>query len=70
VRKDLKRFRQGKSREGLMDVTEKRLQQHDDRRRKAAMYYPDVLNLPFKCAFCTRTFRRRRDIARHNPNSS
>jgi len=60
VRKDLKRFGidekmwcceaqergrwQDRRREGLMDVTENRPQ----RRRKAAMNYPDVSNLPVK----------------------
>jgi len=50
---------------GLMDVPGKRRQEHDDRRRKAVMNYSDVSNLPFKCATCTHTFKRRQDIARH-----
>ena len=89
ARKDLKKFgieegscykvaqERGSWREGcrvvLEDATEKRMQEHEMRkRRKAAGLSSEVSSqleeataLPFKCDTCQRTFRRRQDFARH-----
>ncbi len=79
VRKDLKKFgvnercwyceaqergslRQ-QCREGLIDVTDRRMREYDDHRKMATMSVPTAQ--PFTCHTCGRSFRRAQDISRH-----
>ena len=84
VRKDLKRFGiaesswykvaqergcwRGKCHAGLEDVTGKRVQEDEQRRRREGAgsgQLEDTTAKPFECEICHRHFRRRQDIARH-----
>ena len=56
------RWRQ-QCKEGLVDATERRLREHDNHRRMAALSVPTLQ--PFTCNRCRRSFRRGQDIARH-----
>ncbi len=46
-----------------MDATERRLREHDNHKRMAAMSVPTLR--PFTCNRCSRSFRRGQVIARH-----
>ena len=59
----------GKCHAGLEDVTGKRVQENEQRRRRreetGSRQLEDTTAKPFECEICHRHFRRRQDIARH-----